>query len=143
MKQYCDTFGFELIQKPIYDISKIQILLADLCDNVDLIYSANDNTVNSAITTIVSMTLEKSKPFIIGDLSTLQKGPLIAIGLEYYSMGEELADIACEILKGVSISAIPPRPAPNPKKWLNKDIMQKMNYSFPDSILIKFDKTIN
>lgn len=139
---YCDTFDIRLIQRPINDPSQVSSITEALTNEVDLIYSANDNTVNSSIGSIVAICNLKKKPFIIGDLSTLQDGPLFAIGLEYKSMGQSLADIAYEILKGKSILDFKPQPPPEPEVWLNVSTYKTLEILITDSIDSLIDKKI-
>lgn len=134
--KYAKEYDFEVIQQSISTGTQISGITESLCNKVDVIYSANDNSVNSSIPAIISVCNKKSIPFVIGDLSTLKSGPLFAIGLKYSSMGEDLADISFSLLMGESIKDYPPQPAPKPEIWLNQDSKEKLNYQFPDSLII-------
>jgi putative tryptophan/tyrosine transport system substrate-binding protein len=144
IKKLSPQYGFELKQITINGNAQLASISEYLCNNVDLIYSANDNTVNAGITSITSVSNKMKIPFVIGDLSTLNKGPLFAVGLSYKKMGKDLALMAYEILCGKTISDFPPKPAPEPEIWLNKTSMGILGYSITDSIVYKMiDKTIN
>lgn len=143
LKINAEKLGFELKQITINGNSQLAGVSEALCDEVDLIYSANDNTVNAGIASILSVCNKKGKPFVIGDLSTLSKGAIFAVGLEYSAMGKDLANITHSILSGKQISDFPPQPAPNAQIWLNISTMKSLKLSFPDSVLTKFvSKTI-
>lgn len=137
IKINCQKMGFELKQVSVNNSSQFAGITEYLCNEVDVVYSANDNTVNAGVSSIVSICNKLNKPFIIGDLSTLSKGPLFAIGLQYETMGKDLADIAINILNGKSVADIKPRPAPKPQIWLNLSTMDKIHYIIPDSSLSK------
>jgi putative tryptophan/tyrosine transport system substrate-binding protein len=125
IKDYCKKNNIELIQKPINDPRFISSIVIELINQkVNVIYSANDNTVNSSIATIVSICSSKKIPLVLGDLSTLKDGAVLAIGLEYKKMGEDLANIAFGILNGQSVKDYPPRDPPDPAIWLNKNVME-------------------
>jgi putative ABC transport system substrate-binding protein len=132
IKRIAEDQHFELKQVQVGGGSQLSGITETLCDEVDVIYSANDNTVNAGVASIVSVASKKKKPFVIGDLSTLSKGPLFAVGLEYKSMGAELGDISYKILKGGKISDFPPQPAPKPEIWLNSATEKELGYIFPD-----------
>ncbi len=143
LKPNAEKLGFQLKQITINGTSQLAGITESLCGDVDLIYSANDNTVNAGISSILSVTNKKGKPFIIGDLSTLSKGALFAVGLEYSSMGKDLADITFELLSGKTILDFPPQPAPKPEIWLNQKNFEAHKFSIPDSIISKYvSKTV-
>jgi len=138
LKTNAEKMGFELKQITINGNSQLAGITEALCDQVDLVYSANDNTVNAGVTSILSVCNKKEKPFIIGDLSTLSKGALFAVGLEYSRMGKDLATISFSLLTGKSISDFPPQAAPKPQIWLNKKTMESLHLNFPDSLIAKY-----
>ncbi len=143
MEKNSSNYGFKFIQVPITEISQITSSIEYLSNQVDVIYSANDNTVNSGIGSVTTICEKKNIPFVIGDLSTLSKGPLFAIGLEYLSMGFDLADITFKILNGAKITDFPPREAPNPQIWMNNLTKKKMGYIEPEGLEILINKSIN
>jgi len=141
IKQFSDSLNLELIQRTVTDPTQLSSMTEDLASSVDLIYSANDNTVNAGVATVVSVCNAKKKPFIIGDLSTLSKGPLMAVGLEYRSMGTQLGTMAEQILLGKPLSELPPQGPPDPKVWVNKDTLAALGLTIPtetSSIIDKF-----
>jgi len=109
-----------------------------LSDRTDVIYSANDNTVNSGIVGLTAVTNDKGIPFVIGDLSTLNKGALFAVGLSYESMGHDLAIMAVEIIKDGSVNKLPPRDAPLPEVHMNSSIASVFSYNLPKSLKHKY-----
>lgn len=146
LKEICDQLKIKLVQRTITDPSYISSMTLDLLNqNVDLIYSANDNMINSSIATVVSICKEKKVPFVIGDLSTITSGAVLAVGLKYDEMGINLANIAIEILKGKSIKDFPPEEAPEAKIWLNYRLMKQINLSIRDSnyFYSNIEKTLN
>jgi len=135
IKKYCEENGLELKQVTVSNSSELASATEFLCNDVDILYTANDNTVNAGITSVVSVCEKKNVPIVIGDLSTLSKGALFAVGLEYKSMGNDLADMMFELLNGKKISEVPPQSAPTAEIWVNKTVMNKMHYIYPsDSV---------
>jgi len=143
VKQFSDSLKLELVQRTVTDPTQLSSVTEALVSNVDLVYSANDNTVNSGVASVVSVCLAKNKPFIIGDLSTLSQGPLMAVGLEYYSMGRQLGVIAEQILKGKTIADIPPEGPPDPEVWLNNNTRIELNITMPPEVSSFIDSTLS
>jgi putative ABC transport system substrate-binding protein len=142
MKSFCDSLNIELVQRTVTDATQLSSMTEDLISSVDVIYSANDNTVNKGIATVVSVCNAKKKPFVIGDLSTLPKGAWIAIGLEYRSMGIELGMMAEQILQGKSISDLPPQGPPEAKVWVNMNVLNALGLQVPLSVKVHIDSLV-
>lgn len=121
LKNNAIKMGFELKQVSVDGTGQLAALTDALTSQVDVVYSANDNTVNAGVAAVVSVCNKKQKPFVIGDLSTLSKGPLFAVGLGYSGMGKDLAKISFQVLKGKKITEFPPLPAPVGLIWVNNE----------------------
>jgi putative tryptophan/tyrosine transport system substrate-binding protein len=138
IKEFSASGNLELIQRTVTDPTQLSSVTEDLASSVDLIYSANDNTVNTGVASVVSVCNAKKKPFVIGDLSTLSKGPLLAVGLDYGLMGKQLGTMAEQILLGKTISEVPPQGPPDPKVWLNGDTLATLGLKIPPGIAPDF-----
>ena len=138
----CNEHGVKLVQQPVYDTSQVASMAEDLTNQADVIYSANDNTVNAAIASVVAVAKAKRKPFFIGDLSSLKEGAVAAIGLEYKSMGRSLGEMAIKILSGIPISQIEPQEPPTPEIWLNSKVLNDLNLTISPGAKKLVNKTI-
>lgn len=120
IKNLAPKYEFELVQIEVRDATQVASSAESLASRVDFIYSANDNTVNSAAVSAASVTQATKTPFFLGDLSTLKAGALASIGLEYRTMGRDAGNMAIDLLKGKPLNSLPPRNAPDPQIWVNK-----------------------
>lgn len=143
IKYYADSLKLKLIQRTILDPTQLSSITEDLTSQVDVIYSANDNTVNAGVATVVSICNSTKTPFIIGDLSTLQNGPMISIGLEYRELGASLARLVNRYLQGEPIKSLPPLGPPEPKIWINIERVKAYGLKIPDKLSIKIDSTFS
>ena len=115
-----------LIQRHVSVPTEVSIQAADIAESVDVLYSANDNTVNRAASALAAVATSSSKPFIIGDLSTIDAGAAAAVGLEYRSMG---ADVAEMVIEAITNGTIPNhRPPPTAKVWLSASVLAEMGH---------------
>lgn len=137
LKANAAKMGFKLKQISVDGTAQLAGLTDALTSQVDVVYSANDNTVNAGVAAVVSVCNKKLKPFVIGDLSTLSKGPLFAVGLEYSGMGKDLAKITFQILKGKKITEFPPLPAPAGQIWVNDKTKELLRYEYPSEEVAK------
>jgi putative tryptophan/tyrosine transport system substrate-binding protein len=124
-------YGFEIVRRTVHDPSEVSDVAQSFAREVDVLFSANDNTVNVSANSLAGVARALKKPFIIGDLSTLNKGAVFAIGLHYGEMGQDLARIAIRLLNGESISRIPPVGPPTPRVWANDKALRAIGVSVP------------
>lgn len=139
IKRIGRELGLSIRQVTTESTSQLNGITNSLCNEVDVIYSANDNTVNSGVTTITSVTSRYNKPFIIGDLSTLKNGALFAIGLKYSTMGYDLAEMSYKVLLEKSIKSFPPQGPPKPEIWINEKVRKELRFNLNDSIKVNFN----
>lgn len=138
LKAITEEKNINLLQVTSDSSSQFKSIANSLSERVDVIYSANDNTVNSGIIALTSVTNHQKKPFIIGDLSTLDKGALFAVGLSYSEMGKDLADMARVILTEKTVANVPPRGAPEPAIFFNKAVGDSIGFILVDEIKDEF-----
>ncbi len=71
-----------------------------LVGRVDVIYVPKDNTVVSALESVISVANDKDIPLFVGELDSLKKGAIAASGFSYFDLGYETGLVAVEILDG-------------------------------------------
>jgi putative ABC transport system substrate-binding protein len=131
----CQRRGIGVVSRTVRDASQLASVTESVLRESDLLYSANDNTVNAGVDSVVAVCNQMKRAFVIGDLSTLSKGPLAAVGLDYYLMGQELANLAYRILQGVPLSRIPPQDPPQAAIWINSTCAGQLGFVLPENIL--------
>lgn len=142
IKQQCQARGLLLEQQTCSDASELPILLEQMAPKIDALYCANDNTVNKGVFSLGRTAKTLKKPFLIGELSAVEKGPLAGVGVEYRSMGMHLAEMAASILR-TGGSSLPPRePAPPPKFWLNLSTARVIGFEAPTNIVKAADRLL-
>ena len=72
-----------------------------LIGRVDAIYIPTDNTVVSALDSVISVANSKIFPLFVGELDSLKKGGVAASGFNYYDIGYQSGLMAAEILSGI------------------------------------------
>lgn len=126
-----EAAGFELNQVTVRDTNAVASAVERLVADADVIYSANDNTVNAVASAASSVALAAGKPFLIGDLSTLREGFVAAVGLEYESLGRQVGAMALGLAQGTALAQLPPREAPAPEVWVHAPTARKLGILWP------------
>jgi putative ABC transport system substrate-binding protein len=140
ISQACLKKGLELEQGQISDPSQIAKTAERLAKTADVFYCANDNTVNLGIAGLASEAADSGKPFIIGELSAIERGPTAAVGVDYTETGAELAKMAAKFLSGIPIAKLPSQPPPTPKIRLNQKQCSAIHLEIPAAAIKAADK---
>jgi putative ABC transport system substrate-binding protein len=106
-KVACEKYGMSLIEATVSTSADVAIATQSLVGKVDAIYVSTDNTVVSALETVIKVCQGKKIPLILADPTTLEKGATMALGFDYYLHGRQTGDMVARILKGEKPSDIP------------------------------------
>ncbi len=71
-----------------------------LIGEVDLIYIPQDNTVVSALASMVSMSRANKIPLISNDPTLVDQGVMMAFGTNYFRSGEQLGNMIADLIEG-------------------------------------------
>ena len=96
-------FGFEIKKISINNSSDIKMAMNKLIGMVDIIYLPQDNTIVSALDSIVNISKIAKKPIIANDPSLVKKGVFLALGTNYFKSGEQLGNMIADIIEGKEI----------------------------------------
>ena len=78
-----------------------------LVGKVDAIYVPTDNTVVSALESVLMVGAENQIPVFAGDTDSVERGAIAGISFDYYDVGRQTGDVVVRILEGAQPSSIP------------------------------------
>lgn len=111
----------ELVERTVATSAEVKQATESLAEKVDAIYIPTDNTVVSALESVISVANEKDIPLFAGELDSMKRGAVAASGFDYRDIGYDAGLMAVEILKGEKKPAdIPVRYPQNLKLIINK-----------------------
>lgn len=93
--------GIKLKKTTIANSSDIRIALSKIIPDVDVIYLPLDNTVISAIDSVISLTKKYKKPVIANDPILVDKGVTMALGVNYYNSGKMLGELIIDLINNM------------------------------------------
>ena len=110
VKQGCQEAGLELVTQAISQSSEVKQAAETIINRVDGIYLTTDNTVFSAIASLVDVFGRAKKPIFSGDVTAAKDGGIfMASGFNYYKAGRATGEIVVKILNGTKPDTIPVR----------------------------------
>lgn len=144
-KETCKELGLNLIEVTVSNSSEVLMAAQSLAGRVEAIYIVTDNTVVSALESVIKVCNQEKIALILADPSTVDKGALASYGIDYYSLGKKSGEIAIQILKGAKPSDIPIQTITDPKDLqfvVNLDTAKILGLSISEEILKDADKII-
>ncbi|MCP1187215.1 ABC transporter substrate-binding protein [Paenibacillus sp. 1781tsa1] len=93
------THNIKLVKAPVTNTSEVKQATDSLVGKVDAFYITLDNSVVSAVDTIIQTANSNKIPFFSSDRDTVEKGAFATVGFKYYDHGYQVGEIAADILK--------------------------------------------
>ncbi len=108
VKKGCEEAGLQLVTQSISISSEVKQAAEAIVDRVDGIYLTTDNTVFSALPSLVTVFNKAKKPIFSGDVTGAKDGGcFMASGFNYYKAGRATGEMVVQILNGAKPSELP------------------------------------
>ncbi|HZK40380.1 MAG TPA: ABC transporter substrate-binding protein [Atribacterota bacterium] len=144
-KAVCKELGLNLIEVSVSNSSEVLMAAQSLADRVDAIYIVTDNTVVSALESVINVCNQEKIALIVADPSSVDKGALASYGIDYFSLGKKSGEFALKIIKGAKPSDIPLQMITDPKDLqfvVNLDTAKTIGLTVSEEIIAEADKII-
>ena len=110
VKKGCEEQGLELVTQSITKSAEVKQAAEAIVNRCDGIYLTTDNTVFSALPSLVQVFGKAKKPIFSGDVTGAKDGGIfMASGFNYYKAGCATGEMVVKILKGTKPADIPVR----------------------------------
>ncbi|WP_027340744.1 ABC transporter substrate-binding protein [Halonatronum saccharophilum] len=136
-----DELGLELVKATVSSSNEVYQSAQSLDGRVDAIYIPTDNTVISAIQSVVSVANESNIPLVVGEDNAVEEGALATVGINYYQLGRQTAKMAIEVFEGADTAQMPIQYLENTDLVINLKAAQAMGIEL-DEELIKEAKRV-
>jgi putative tryptophan/tyrosine transport system substrate-binding protein len=133
VKESLKKLGLKLEEATVSSSSEVKQAAESLIGKADVFYVITDNTVVSALESVVQVANDADVPLFVGELDSVKRGGFAAYGFDYFDIGYEAGEMAVQILKeGKKPSELPVQYPQNLKLQLNKKAAQEMNIQWQD-----------
>ena len=127
MKAEAKKLGLKVSEASVSTSAEVKQAAESLIGKADVFYIITDNTVVSALESVVGVANDKDIPLFVGELDSVNRGGFAAYGFSYYDIGHEAGEKAVEILKdGKKAGEIPVTPPQNLKLVINENAAKEM-----------------
>ena len=139
-KAYCDANGIAYEEVSIANLSEMQTAVETLISKgVDALYTGNDNSIASAMSTYIDVAYEYGIPVYCGADSMVADGGFATIGVDYVQLGGQVADIVERIAKGEQPDDIPYETLADYARFVNLQAADRVGMEISDDILANYN----
>jgi len=133
VKEMLKEMDMTVVEASVATSADVKQATESLLGKVDSMYIITDNTVVSALESVISVANENEIPMMVGEFDSVKRGGLAAYGFEYFDIGYEAGQMAVKILKGEKKPADLPVQIPqNLKLIMNKDTASTLGIEIKD-----------
>ena len=134
--------GLTLVEATAATTAEVLQAAQSLVGRVDAIYVPTDNTVVAAIESVVLVSEQARLPLIAGEDQSVENGALATIGIDYYQLGRQTADIAHRVLQGEDPAEISIEYQSEMTVVLNLGAARRIGLTIPEAVLAQAARII-
>ena len=136
LEEEASQFGLTIIKAPVTATGEVSTAAESLIGKVDAIYIPTDNTVVSAIASVIQVSEEHLIPVIPGEENCVREGALATVGIDYFKLGYQTGKMAVKILRGEAEPATMPIEGQSEYSIvINQGAAEKLNLTLPQALL--------
>lgn len=142
LKEAATAMGIEVVESAAPKSSDVMIATKQLVGKVDAIYCPIDNTIISAVESVIKVGIDAQIPVFAGDTDTVTRGAVAAVGYDYFDLGRQTGDLVIRVLNGEKPGDIDVKMAQGTNLYVNPAMAAKMGVAVPESVLTRATKVI-
>ena len=126
--------GLALLKAPATKSAEVLDAARSLQGKADALLLTSDNTVISALPTVIQAGERGKMPVFTVDTSSVEPGAIAAVGFSYYDLGRATGKQVAAILNGTAPGDIPVGFLVADDLYLNVQAAEKMGVKIPDAV---------
>ena len=126
--------GFTVEEATVSSSADVATAAESLVGKVDAIYIPTDNTVVSALESVIQVGNDNQLPIFAGDTDSVERGAIATASFDYYEVGRQTGDMAVRILSGENPGDMPVELANTVDLAVNLAAAEAMGVTVPDAI---------
>lgn len=126
-------YGFEIVTTGITAMSEVPLAAADMVTKVDCITNLTDNTVVSALQSVLDEANKADIPVFGSEVEQVKAGCVASMGLEYFELGKQTGKMAAMVLRGeTKASEMKFEVITEPSLYVNFAAAEKISLELPE-----------
>ncbi|AYA75028.1 BMP family ABC transporter substrate-binding protein [Bacillus sp. Y1] len=133
VKEALKGTDLKLAEATVSTSSEVKQAAESLIGKADMFYIITDNTVVSALESVIQVANDEDLPLFVGELDSVKRGGFAGFGFDYGDIGYEAGVMAAQILKGEKkASELPVQYPQNLKLLINQTAAKEMGIEIKD-----------
>lgn len=132
----------QVVEATVSKSSDVPAATKTLVGRVEAILLPTDNTVISALESIIKIGIHNKIPVFGSDVDIVRRGTVAAYGVDWQVSGVALAKMVTSILKGTPVKDIPIQNPETLSLYVNPKAAQQMGVSIPEALEKKADRVL-
>ncbi|ALX48657.1 ABC transporter substrate-binding protein [Lentibacillus amyloliquefaciens] len=134
VKKAMEGTGLSLEERTVANASEVKDAATTLVQDADVFYIITDNTVVSALDSVVGVANEQDIPLMVGEPDSLKGGGFATYGIDYHTIGYRTGEMAAEILTGEKTTKdIPVEYPPELQLFINEQATEEQGIEWSDN----------
>jgi len=133
-KEMAEKMGFTVIEAACPNSSEVPNVTRPLLETVEAIYIPNDNTIISALESVLRV-VDTKLPVYAADPDSVKRGCIAAVALSQYQIGREVGKVAARVLKGENPSDISVVIPTQVETAVNRGVAEKLGIKIPVDLM--------
>lgn len=134
VKDTASKAGLNVVEATVSNTSEVMQAAQSLVGRADAFYIPTDNTVSSSVESIIKVAEANAIPVVVGEAAMVDRGALATIGIDYYKLGKQTAEMALRVLKGEKPQEMPVEGQKDMDLVLNMKAAKAMKVTIPEDI---------
>jgi putative ABC transport system substrate-binding protein len=126
--------GLKVVEATVSNTSEVMQAAQSLVGRADAFYIPTDNTVSSSVESIIKVAETNALPVVVGEAAMVDRGALATIGIDYYKLGQQTAEMALRVLKGEKPQEMPVEGQKDMELVLNMKAAKMMSVVIPEDL---------
>lgn len=142
LKQEAPARGMTIVEATVAGSNEVATAARSLVGRSDVIYIPTDNTVASALESVIQIGINNKLPVYAGDNDSVAKGAIASLSFNYYDVGRQTGQMVIKVLKGEEIGEIAVESPTKLELHVNPRSAQAMEVKIPESVQASAVKVI-
>ncbi|MDJ1175764.1 ABC transporter substrate-binding protein [Roseofilum capinflatum] len=142
LKEQAQTKGLSVVEATVANSSGVATAAQSLVGKADVIYVPTDNTVVSALESVIQVGIDNQIGIYSGDTASVERGTIASLGFDYYDVGRQTGKQVIRVLQGESPGEISVETVDTLQLYVNPESAQAMGVTLPQSVLDRADTVV-
>ncbi|NLP32946.1 MAG: ABC transporter substrate-binding protein [Oligella ureolytica] len=142
LKVMMPEYGLTLVEAAAPRTVDVSSAARNLVGKADVIFSTTDNNVIATYESLTKVSLASKLPLIASDTSSVERGAIAALGVNYKQLGMQAGQMVARILNGENPGDIAWETSDQLEIHLNKKIADQIGFEFSEELVESAEKVL-